>query len=259
MKTKKLLVNLGKKYPRSLSEKRDFPLHQVGKIKEETKTILLCLDFDETVYKYMKDNNLLNKVDLIITHHPFIFGKYDEIIKNDTKKAQLVDKILKNNLVIYSYHTCFDSAKEGMNDALAEALNLKNIHPLISNQMARGGELEKEMEIHEFAKYAKDKLNVSYGLLLPYGNKSIKTVAIIGGGGSSFYKDSMLESYDIYISGDCPHHIRRDIITNNYNYLDLPHEIEKIFVKQMEKILLGIDDLLNVIVVDHEKEPEVIL
>lgn len=259
MKTKKLLVNIGKKYPKSLSEKRDFPLHQVGKIKEETKTILLCLDFDETVYKYMEDNNLLNKVDLIITHHPFIFGKYEEIIKNDTKKAQLVDKLLKNNLVIYSYHTCFDSAKDGMNDALAEALNLKNIHPLISNQMARGGELEKEMEIHEFAKYAKDKLNVSYGLLLPYGNKNIKTVAIIGGGGSSFYKDSMLESYDIYISGDCPHHIRRDIITNNYNYLDLPHEIEKIFVKQMKKILLGIDDSLNVIVVDHEKEPEVIL
>lgn len=259
MKTRKLLVKLGKKYPRSLSESWDYPLHQVGKIKEEAKCILLCLDFDEIVYKYMEDNDLLNKVDLIITHHPFIFGKYEDIIKNDSKKVQLIEKINKNNLVIYSYHTCFDSAKDGMNDALAETLELKDIHPLISNPMARGGELEDEMDVYEFSKYAKNKLNVPYGLLLPYGNKKIKRVAIIGGGGSSYYKDSMLESYDIYISGDCPHHIRRDIVTSNYNYLDLPHEIEKIFVKQMKKVLLDIDSNFEIIEVDHEKEPEVIL
>ena len=138
-------------------------------------------------------------------------------------------------------------------------LELKDIHPLISNPMARGGELEDEMDVYEFSKYAKNKLNVSYGLLLPYGNKKIKRVAIIGGGGSSYYKDSMLESYDIYISGDCPHHIRRDIVTSNYNYLDLPHEIEKIFVKQMKKVLLDIDSNFEIIEVDHEKEPEVIL
>lgn len=258
MKTNKLLVNLGKKYPASLSEKWDFPLHQIGKLKEETNTILLCLDFDEIVYKYMEENNLFSKVDLIITHHPFIFGKYNEIIKNDSKKSILCENLLKNNQVIYSYHTCFDTAKDGMNDALANELMLKNIHPLTSCPMARGGELEKEMNIYDFAKYAKEKLNINYGLLLPYGVKNIKTVAIIGGGGSGYFKDAMLESYDIYISGDCPHHVRRDIITSNYNYLDLPHEIEKIFVKQMKKILLTIDPTLNIIVVDHEKEPTVI-
>ena len=42
------------------------------------------------------------------------------------------------------------------------------------------------------------------------------------------------------------------------NYLDLPHEIEKIFMPQMKKLLLEMDDSLEIIIVDHEKLPKVI-
>ena len=117
-----------------------------------------------------------------------------------------------------------------MNDALAEKLELTNVREVTSCPMARIGNLKKEMEVKEFSAFAKNKLNINYGLLLNYGKKMIKTVAIIGGGGSKYYKDAMLDGADIYISGDCPHHVRRDIITSNFNYLDLPHEIEKIFI-----------------------------
>ena len=36
------------------------------------------------------------------------------------------------------------------------------------------------------------------------------------------------------------------------------HEIEKIFMPQMKKILLNIDPDLNIIIVDHEKIPTLI-
>ena len=63
----------------------------------------------------------------------------------------------------------------------------------------------------------------------------------------------------LFISGDAPHHVRRDIILHKYNYLDLPHEIERIFVAQMSKILKEINGDLNIIAINHEETPEVII
>ena len=88
--------------------------------------------------------------------------------------------------------------------------------------------------------------------------KTLKTVAVLGGGGSYKYVSALKEGYDIYISGDIAHHKRRDVIADHYNFLDMFHEIEKIFMPQMKKILLNIDPDLNIIIVDHEKIPTLI-
>ena len=163
-----------------------------------------------------------------------------------------------NNLTIYSMHTNFDTGRGGMNDALTSALGLKDVYIPENDIMMRIGYLENEMEIHDFARLAKEKLNVDYGLLIAKGKPTIKKVGIIGGGGSRSYVVAKDEGADIYISGDAPHHVRRDIVNDGYNYLDLPHEIEKIFMPAMKKLLLEMDDTLDIIIVDHEKLPEVI-
>jgi putative NIF3 family GTP cyclohydrolase 1 type 2 len=124
--------------------------------------------------------------------------------------------------------------------------------------MARGGRLPEPMEIHAFARYAKSKLGVDYGLLIAAGKQEITTVALIGGGGWMENEIAQKEGYDIYLSGDCPHHGRREIVLRNYNYLDLPHEIEKAFMTRMTKTLLTINQSLVISSVDHEKLPEVI-
>lgn len=258
MKTKALLRKLSIFFPKKLAESYDYPGLQVGKLKEDTNNVLLCLDFDEDVLNYILSNKLENKLDLIITHHPFIFGNKKDILANDNNKNYLYHKMEELNIPIYSFHTNFDSGINGMNDALVEKLGLINTHRLISEPMACGGELPQEMDIKEFAKYALDKLNVDYGLLLNYGNKIIKSVAIIGGGGWRGYKAAQLESYDIFISGDIPHHGRRDVVANKYNYLDLPHEVENIFMEQMKKILLSFDNSINVSCLYQEQLPEVI-
>ena len=46
MKTKILLKKLARYFPKSLAESYDHVGLQCGKIKEETNTILLCLDYD---------------------------------------------------------------------------------------------------------------------------------------------------------------------------------------------------------------------
>jgi putative NIF3 family GTP cyclohydrolase 1 type 2 len=124
--------------------------------------------------------------------------------------------------------------------------------------MARGGNLPAPMEVRKFADYAKRKLGVSYGLLVPAGKEMVSSVATVGGGGWSFNQVAQKEGYDIFVSGDIPHHGRREIILRHYDYLELSHEIERIFIKQMTKILLNIDLSLTIISIDHEKKPELI-
>lgn len=258
MKTKILLKRLSKLFPKRLAAGYDHVGLQVGKIPEEVNTIFLCLDFDCFVLEYLENKDLLDKVDLIITHHPFIFGKKSIVLKNDEKKRELYYKMEELNIPIYSYHTNFDTGKSGMNDALTSLLELENVKPLELDPCARGGNLKEPLEVHDFAKYALEKLRVPYGALIAEGNKEIKSVAIVGGGGWSTHKAAQLEGYDIFISGDIPHHGRRDIVINHYNYLDVPHEVENEFMNQFKKVLLSIEPSLNVLTLKHEQIPEII-
>ncbi len=254
MKSRVLLAKLSKKFPKKLAGKFDHVGLQTGTLPEEVNKILLCLDFDNEILSIAEDF----KPDLIITHHPFIFGTKAKVFKFDLKKKELSEHMDKIHMPIISYHTNFDTGKGGMNDALAMALNLTNVYAPLKDPMMRIGELENEMDVEEFAKYAKKQFHVEYGLLINKGKKNIKKVAIIGGGGSRGYAVAKEENADIYISGDAPHHVRRQIVLDKYNYLDFPHEIEKIFMPTMKKYLLEMDSSLDILEVDHEKLPKVI-
>ena len=252
----KLFRELAKRYPKSIKSRGDRIGLMTGKLPEEINHILLCLDFDEIVLNMIKKMD--KKPDLILTHHPFIYGPRMTVLKHNENKRKVQEEVDTLGIPVYSMHTNFDSGRDGMNDALAEALNLKNIRRLETCFMARGGELEKPMEIHEFALYANKCLKIEYSHLINAGTKTIKSVAIIGGAGSREYKAAKDEGYDIFISGDIPHHARRDIIAAHYNFLDMSHEIEKIFMPQMKKILHEIDSSIKVDIIDHEVLPELI-
>ena len=258
MNTRSLISRLGKKFPKKSAAEYDYPGLQVAKFHYETNNILLALDFDRFVFEYMENENLLDKIDLVITHHPFIYGKRRDVLSNDEEKNKLFLKMEELNIPVFSLHTNFDTCKDGMNDALTEALCLEDIKPLENYPMARGGRLPKPMKAEDFSKYAIEKLDLDYAHLINSGKEIIETVAIVGGGGSRARKVAKEEGYDIFISGDIPHYARRDICIYNYNFLDVPHEVEQIFMKQFKKILLSIDSSLNVICVYQEKLPKLI-
>ena len=255
MKVRVMLNRLAKRFPKRFAKmNHDHVGLMAGKLPEDAKKILLCLDFDEEVFPLAIEM----KPDLIITHHPFIYGTKGFILSHDLKKKALYDRVEAAGLCVYSMHTNFDTGKGGMNDALAEALGLKNVYAPEGDICMRIGELESEMEINEFAKFAKKQFKVDYSLLINKGNNMIKKVGIIGGGGSRSWTIAQEEGCDIYISGDVPHHVRRSVVTSGFNYLDMPHEIEKIFMPTMKKLLLEMDNSLEINIIDHEELPKVI-
>lgn len=255
MNTKRMLNILAKRFPKRIAkDNHDFVGLMCGKLPENVNKVLLCLDFDWELLPLAKSI----KPDMIITHHPFVFGPKSKILKYDESKRNLYQEIENMGIAIYSFHTNFDAGRGGMNDTLAEKLGLKNIYAPVKNPMMRIGELENPMDVEEFAKFAKEQFDVEYSLLINYGANKISKVGIIGGGGSRSWPLAKDEGCDIYISGDAPHYVRRDVVNAKYNYLDMPHEIEKAFMPKMEKLLLDIDSELEIVTIDHEKLPKVI-
>lgn len=255
IKSRSLILKLARKFPYAIAKKHhDHVGMMIGPLPLIINSILLCLDLDAEVMKEVR----IKRPDLIITHHPFFYGSKIKILKTDELKSRINDELIKMKIAVYALHTNFDEAPCGMNDVLAATLDLIDVYQPEIDPMMRIGYLKTAMRVEDFAKYVTEKLNLSYALLIDEGVKKIKKVAIIGGGGARYFDIARNEGADIYISGDAAHYIRRDIVNKKYNYLDVPHEVERVFMKTMKDILLQIDESLQITIVDHERTPKVI-
>jgi len=87
---------------------------------------MIALDVLEEVV----EEAIEKKVDLIIAHHPLIYRPLKNIT-TDQLPGRMIEKLLKNEIAVYAAHTNLDVAKGGVNDLLAEALNLFNTEVLI--------------------------------------------------------------------------------------------------------------------------------
>ena len=103
MKLNNLIKAIEKKYPLNLAYNWDNVGLIVGDFDSEVKKILVSLEANESVVKEAINNN----IDLIITHHPFIFKKMNKINTRDLK-GRLIHKLIKNDIALYSMHTNFD-------------------------------------------------------------------------------------------------------------------------------------------------------
>ncbi|MBA7497656.1 GTP cyclohydrolase 1 type 2 [subsurface metagenome] len=123
MKVKNLLNNLDKIAPFFLQESFDNSGIQFADLDAPVTKILLSLD----VTKGVLDEALENKVNLIITHHPFLFSPLKQITK---QKNPLFFKIITNKINLLAMHTNYDLAENGLNDYVANLLGIKKISPL---------------------------------------------------------------------------------------------------------------------------------
>lgn len=116
-----ILKIMDKIAPSKLIDKWDNCGFQIGDINKKVNSIMLVLDVTEEVVQEAINKN----VDLIISHHPVLFNPISRITLNDTKGKMLYD-IIKHDIAVYSAHTNLDACKGGINDVLADILQLRN-------------------------------------------------------------------------------------------------------------------------------------
>ncbi len=105
--------------PPSLQESYDNAGLITGDDQEEVTGVLLCLDSIEAVI----DEAISLNCNLVIAHHPIIFSGLKKINNHDYVGRTVV-KAIKNNIAIYAIHTNLDHIRMGVNEKIAQVLEL---------------------------------------------------------------------------------------------------------------------------------------
>lgn len=240
---KDLIKKIEKKYPLDLAYSWDNVGLMVGDFDCEIKKIMVSLEANEKVI----DEAIEKNVDLIITHHPFIFSKMNKININDIK-GKLIHKLIKNNINIYSMHTNFDVSNDGLNDYFMEIMNFKNVEILDLNDkncgLGRFSTLENEISLKELCEKIKNNLNMEKIRVCGNLDSKIKKVAVVTGAGSDMAKICISKKIDVLITGDVKYHEAQDALDNNFNLIDCGHfETENIFKDCMSRFLKTVCDI----------------
>ncbi len=126
MDAKEVSIKLDTLFHKSLASEWDNSGLLVDAGKKEVQRILLCID----VLQDILDTAVEKKVDLILCHHPLIFGPVKNILKDNALGSKIIQAI-KNELSIYSAHTNYDLMAGGLSDYIMEKLDITLSKPLM--------------------------------------------------------------------------------------------------------------------------------
>ncbi len=193
--------------PRAYQESYDNAGLCVGNAQAEAHGALLCLDVTEDVMHEALDK----KANLIISHHPVIFGGLKQITGSSATE-RIVQLAIKHDIALYAAHTNLDSVRGGVSEKMCDKLGLKNREILQSTNerpdvgLGMVGELEQPMPVEDFLLLVKQAFGNTC-IKYTKGNKTnIYKVAVCGGSGSSLISKAILSEADAYITGDLKYH-----------------------------------------------------
>ena len=112
-------------FPLELAEEWDNVGLLLGHPLWPVRRVLVCLTLTTDVATAAADS----KTDLVIAHHPILFRPIQRLRGDDPLTAPVLT-LAEHRVALYSPHTAFDSARAGINQAIAEALELREIRPL---------------------------------------------------------------------------------------------------------------------------------
>jgi dinuclear metal center YbgI/SA1388 family protein len=223
--------------PRSLAVPGDPIGWQLGNPEAEVKRVLVTLDVRPEVVA----EAIAGDFDFIFAHHPAMFvpaTNLDERVPQNHMYAEL----LRHHIVVYGAHTNLDNAHAGMNDWLAAALGLRDVHAFIDegelSGMGRVGELPHAMTLADFVTLVKRQYQLpALRLVARDTQRSIHSVAILGGSGAKTYADAQTAGADVLVTGDITYHTGHDMLAADMPVIDAGHHIEQIMKPKVAELL----------------------
>ncbi len=134
MKIKEIIDFLETIAPLSFQESYDNAGLIIGNSETKCTGILSSLDVTEEVVEEAMRRNC----NLIVAHHPIIFRGLKKLNGKNYVERTVIAAI-RNNIAVYAIHTNLDNVLEGVNQKIAEKLQLQNCKTLLP----REGTLEK--------------------------------------------------------------------------------------------------------------------
>lgn len=185
---------------------------------------------------YVVDEALERSAGLIITHHPILFRGRKNLCEDDPE-GRMLAKLVRSGISLIAMHTNYDNAADGVNDALAAKLGLREVEELESG--VRIGSID-ETELSKLAQSVQAKLG---GVVRRYGDadKPVRRVAVLGGSGGGYASIAIAAGADAFITGEIGYHTALDVWEAGVGVLEAGHAAtEYPAVRHMAEKLKGL-------------------
>lgn len=193
----------------------------LGNPEQAVSKALVALDITEAV----ADEAIAAGCQLIVSHHPVMNCKWLPVqtVRSDTPQGHLLMKLLANGISAVCMHTNLDVAKGGVNDCLAEALELIDPGPLGDpDGLCRMGTLPVSTPLVDFVKTVCRQLSCS-GVRYAGAGKPVCRVAV-GGGACGDYEAAVIAAgCDTFVTSDLSYHQFLDAAEKGINLIDAGH------------------------------------
>ncbi len=219
MNVREFYENISELYPKALSCEWDNDgIMCCTDMGREVKKVLVSLDATGEVIEYAANGGF----DTVLCHHPLIFRGLDSVTEEGAVGARVV-AAMKNDITVLSFHTRLDQGTGGVNDTLAEILDLRNVRTFGDAETPDFGRMG-ETDISDPAAFA-EKIKAATGAkkIAAYLCRPVKTVAVVGGSAGEFFECARLAGADTLVTGECKYHEGLDAKESGMNIFAAGH------------------------------------
>lgn len=226
MTVREAVALLERRYPPALAEDWDAVGLTVGNPDASVTRVLFAVD----PVREVVDEALMLQADLVVTHHPLLLRGVHSVASVD-HKGSVIHTLISHGIALFSAHTNADHANPGVSDALADAIGLRRLRPLVpvaadpTEGTGRVGELDEPLTLTRLADRVAAALPATAQGVRVAGDpeRLVRTVAVCGGSGDAFLADAAAVA-DAYLTADLRHHRAQDhLVDGGCALLDVAH------------------------------------
>ncbi len=259
--------------PLDLAEDWDNVGLLVGDLDDEVSRVMTCL----TVSPDVAEEAISRDVQLIVSHHPILFRGIQRITSETSDGKMLLD-LIAAQVAVFSPHTAFDSAADGINRRLAESLGLTDIDALRPIAPADGhaiedglrvipsghtpvgsgrfGQLPHAMTLAEFNDRVKTALGVPHLQFVGEETVKVMRIAIACGSAAEFLPDAQQHGCDVLLTGEARFHACLEARTSGIAMVLAGHyATERPAVEQLADLLSQQFPEVNCCASEDESDP----
>ncbi|WP_153558482.1 Nif3-like dinuclear metal center hexameric protein [Roseimaritima sediminicola] len=285
-----LCQSLAELAPLSLAESWDNVGLLVGNRRARVERVMVCL----TITPAVVAEALERQADLIVAHHPLPFKPLARITRDTVAGAMLWD-LIRGGVAVYSAHTAWDSATDGINQQLADALGLTDVGPIqpqvlpphstgdsatgdsatgdsatgagevseSAAQMLGAGRLGRAGEgttLKHLAKQAAAKTRATAVRLVGSPDMLVRKVALACGSGGSFLDAAARRGCNCLVTGEATFHACLEAEGRGVGLVLLGHYAsERFAMEELAGRLAALHDSLSIWPSDNDRDPLVTL
>lgn len=188
---------------------------------------------------------IAERTDLVVSHHPLPF-RGQKTITTDTHDGRRLWRLAAAGIAIYSPHTAFDSAAEGINFQLAQGLGLTNIRPLVklgpqidpALGIGRFGDLSPAATLAEVVWRVKSFLKLAAVQVVGADTRPVRSVAVGCGSAADHLSDALRVGCQCFVTGEASFHKAIEAEANDLALVVVGHYASERFgVERLAEVL----------------------